>query len=196
MKEILIGYVDTSSGALLVTDPTIASEFNTDDNTEWDSLVLLDELTKTRYVENQDFYSLDDINAIYNETFGALLAEGRLIIEPPTERKDYSYMGAISQSRRGGGTLTYEDSSEGAGVAVPTFCGEGSYPVYALIDDSGRTIQIRIILMENQDCSRATCELCPVREDRVRGEEVPVDNGRCGSHTSGCGSDCDTEDCS
>jgi len=150
MNKELLGHVGVDSGQLMVTDPCYLKQF---DNNEYNP--------KRRYVNKtnpneiviwpQDFFNYeDDMIKDYNKNMNTLINEG-VFVQLKDDKIDssYSYVGCCHQTcktDKQGGVL-----ASGLGVAFTSGWGDGSYPVYAYYDTSGRISKIEIVTIEDED---------------------------------------------
>ena len=149
MNKELLGHVGVDSGQLLVTDPCYLKQF---DNNEYNP--------KRRYVNKtnpneiviwpQDFFNYeDDMIKGYNKNMNTLINEG-VFVQLKDDKIDssYSYVGCCHQTcktDKQGGVL-----ASGLGVAFTSGWGDGSYPVYAYYDTSGRISKIEIVTISEE----------------------------------------------
>ena len=152
INKELLGHVGVDSGQLMVTDPCYLNKFL---NNEFEDV--------RRYENNNgdilefgvDFKHYEEIIPKYNKCMNELKSIHQTNIEDrfkACERiKDnsYSYNGSCHQTcydNRQGGEL-----GGGLGVAFTSGWGDGSYPVYAYYDTSGRISKIEIVTIEDED---------------------------------------------
>ena len=149
MNKELLGHVGVDSGQLMVTDPCYLKQF---DNNEYHP--------KRRYVNKrdplkiiewpQDFFNYeDDMIKGYNKNMNTLINEGIFVqLEDDKIDSSYSYVGCCHQTcktDKQGGVL-----ASGLGVAFTSGWGDGSYPVYAYYDTSGRISKIEIVTISDE----------------------------------------------
>ena len=148
MNKELLGHVGVDSGQLMVTDPCYLKQFV---NNEYNP--------KRRYVNNKkahmiewphDFFNYeDDMIEPYDKNMNTLINEFVFVqLEDDKIDSSYSYVGCCHQTcktDKQGGVL-----ASGLGVAFTSGWGDGSYPVYAYYDTSGRISKIEIVTISEE----------------------------------------------
>lgn len=149
MGKELIGTVAVDSGQLMICDPCYISN-------EWQDVPFRDvrayknASTGKILTYGKDFISYAEVIKPYKNSMNKLIASGTWVEQEPKRAPiSFSYDGACqrSLSKQGGyGNLPFKAGHYGAGFAIRTMYGDGSYPIYAKKDKDGCVTQIIIDL--------------------------------------------------
>jgi len=183
-KLVQLGIVGVDSGQIVVCDPCyIKSEWkdtqyngnriykDKDTGIEYEYPTHFENFEKKFEVAHFKFIELNSKNKkelgeklttkLFKErkgkTINDLVAEGLFEKVKKEPSKEFSYNGcceATVEDKNGGGQLVYTMGHEGAGVASRTRHGDGTYNVFAQLDETGRTKRLIIDFgnEEDEDC--------------------------------------------
>lgn len=152
-KRQQIGIVGVDSGQLVICDPCyIDSEWDSRDEYERDQIFDVDYNGLTSVFDMGEALK-NGINfntplkQYENLTMNELVKEGWAKERRAKETGVFGYNGCChaTQSEKLGGQLNYKMGHAGAGVAVSSGYGDGSYPVYAHYNSEGRVSKVEII---------------------------------------------------
>jgi hypothetical protein len=133
----LIGYVEVDSGQLMVVDPCYLSKWQ--DN-EFNASRRCMHKDGTILVYGIDFKNYEQVIEKYGATMNQLIARG--------EARDMKFDADDSMSYNGACVTTINQTygllDNGSAAVFSSGYGDGSYPVYAHINDEGKVIKVTI----------------------------------------------------
>lgn len=142
-KKVLIGYCDVDSGQILICDPCYI-----DGNFEDKKSAISTGLTQPQWLNEGDHVIPDSECEIDGSTYVQYESNSW---DFEMDNPDLSYEGccSVTLNKEVSGQLVHSAGHPGAGVAVSSGYGDGTYPVYAeFIDDGPWGIRTKSVTIE------------------------------------------------